>query len=47
LPVLLLYLTTDIGPNGEYMFYKDIYARDQKILTALGEPFVLRDPRGI
>jgi murein L,D-transpeptidase YcbB/YkuD len=47
LPVLLLYLTTDIGPNGEYMFYKDIYTRDQKILTALGEPFVLRDPRGI
>lgn len=45
LPVLLLYLTTDIGPNGEYMFYKDIYERDQKILTALAEPFVLRGPR--
>jgi murein L,D-transpeptidase YcbB/YkuD len=44
LPVLLLYLTTDIGPNGEQHFYKDIYERDERILAALDAPFVLQLP---
>jgi len=39
LPVLLFYLTADIGPNGEYYFHKDIYERDQRVLDALDAPF--------
>ena len=39
LPVLLFYLTADIGPNGEYYFYKDIYDRDKRVLDALEAPF--------
>ena len=39
LPVLLLYWTADIGRNGEYYFYKDIYERDQRVLDALDAPF--------
>jgi murein L,D-transpeptidase YcbB/YkuD len=39
LPVLLLYWTADVGPNGESYFYKDVYERDQKILAALNAPF--------
>ena len=42
--MLLLYLTTDIGPNGEQHFYKDIYERDDRILTALNAPFELELP---
>ena len=44
LPVMLLYLTTDIGPNVEQHFYKDIYERDQRILAALNAPFELELP---
>jgi len=39
LPVLLLYWTADIGPNGESWFFKDIYERDQRVLDALEAPF--------
>ena len=39
LPVLLLYWTADIGPNGEYHFYKDVYERDQRVLDELNTPF--------
>lgn len=39
LPVLLFYLTADIGPNGEYYFHKDIYERDQRVLDVLDAPF--------
>lgn len=39
LPVLLLYWTADVGPNGEHLFYKDVYERDQRILDALDAPF--------
>jgi len=39
LPVLLLYWTADIGPSGEYYFFKDIYERDQRVLDALDAPF--------
>jgi murein L,D-transpeptidase YcbB/YkuD len=44
LPILLLYWTADIGPNGEHHFYKDVYERDQKILAALNAPFELALP---
>ena len=44
LPVLLLYWTTDIGPNGEQHFYKDVYERDERILAALNAPFELALP---
>ena len=44
LPVMLLYWTADIGPNGKRHFYKDVYERDQKILEALDAPFTLRLP---
>jgi murein L,D-transpeptidase YcbB/YkuD len=44
LPILLLYWTTDIGPNGEQHFYKDVYERDEKILAALNAPFELALP---
>ena len=39
LPVLLLYWTADVGPNGEYHFYNDVYERDQRVLDALDAPF--------
>jgi murein L,D-transpeptidase YcbB/YkuD len=39
LPVLMLYWTADIGPNGEHFFYKDVYERDQRVLDALDAPF--------
>jgi len=35
IPVVILYLTTGIDSDGNIMFYKDIYNRDQKILDAL------------
>ncbi len=44
LPILLLYWTTDIGPNGERHFYKDVYERDERILAALNAPFELALP---
>jgi murein L,D-transpeptidase YcbB/YkuD len=39
LPVLLLYWTADIGADGEYLFYNDIYQRDQRVLAGLDAPF--------
>ncbi len=39
LPVLLMYWTADIGPNGEHHFYRDVYERDQRVLDALEAPF--------
>jgi len=47
LPVLLLYWTADIGRNGEYYFFKDIYERDQRVLDALDAPFESLQNRNI
>jgi murein L,D-transpeptidase YcbB/YkuD len=47
LPVLLLYWTADMGPNGERYFYKDVYERDQKVLESLDAPFALELPLGL
>ncbi|MGI9220669.1 MAG: L,D-transpeptidase family protein [Woeseiaceae bacterium] len=44
LPVLLLYWTADTGADGERLFYKDVYDRDQKVLAALDAPFTLELP---
>jgi len=43
-PVIILYITASIGPDGEVRFYKDIYNRDQKILDALDGPVVIQPP---
>jgi murein L,D-transpeptidase YcbB/YkuD len=46
MPVLLLYWTTEVGPQGEIRFYEDVYERDQAILDALGAEFSFRLPTG-
>lgn len=44
LPVLLMYWTADVDTEGNYMFYRDIYERDQRVLTALDAPFEVKIP---
>ena len=46
-PVLLLYFTAQLSEEGQVMFYKDIYHRDNKIIAGLKNPFhlVLPDPK--
>ena len=39
IPVLLLYWTAELGPNGRIRFYEDVYERDQAILDALNAEF--------
>jgi murein L,D-transpeptidase YcbB/YkuD len=43
-PVLIIYLTASVDPDGEVRFYKDIYQRDQKVLDALNGPVVIDVP---
>lgn len=43
-PVLLLYWTAQVSPDGVVHFYRDIYERDQAIAEALDEPFQLDAP---
>lgn len=38
-PVLLLYFTATVGPDGEPRFRADLYGRDAPILRALAAPF--------
>ncbi|MBT8442482.1 MAG: L,D-transpeptidase family protein [Gammaproteobacteria bacterium] len=38
MPVLILYLTASIEPDGRPRFLKDIYSRDAKLLAALNAP---------
>ena len=47
LAVLLLYWTADIGANGEYLFYNDIYQRDLQILAGLDAPFQAELPMNL
>ena len=47
LPVLLLYWTADIGADDEYLFYNDIYQRDQQILAGLDAPFQAELPMNL
>ena len=41
-PVLLLYWTVQIGPNGEVHFKKDVYNRDEAVLEGLNREFSFR-----
>lgn len=43
-PVLIMYLTTGIDINGNILFYRDIYEKDQKVLDALNGRVVLELP---
>jgi murein L,D-transpeptidase YcbB/YkuD len=36
-PVFLMYLTADVGPDGAIRFFDDIYGRDETLLQALAE----------
>ena len=44
-PVIIVYLTAALGPDGEAVFMKDIYQRDQAVLNALDAPVVIDLPR--
>jgi len=39
MPVLLLYWTTMVTPDGVVYFFNDVYSRDEPIAKALDEPF--------
>ena len=44
LPVLLLYWTAEVDPDGHIHFYNDVYERDAAVLDALEAPFHLDLP---
>jgi murein L,D-transpeptidase YcbB/YkuD len=44
MPVLLLYWTAMIDPDGVVYFYDDVYERDARIAEALNQPFRLDMP---
>ncbi len=44
LPVLLLYWTAEVDPDGLVHFYNDVYERDQRIALALDAPFTIELP---
>jgi murein L,D-transpeptidase YcbB/YkuD len=44
MPVLLLYWTAMVKPDGTVYFFNDVYERDERIAKALGEPFRLDMP---
>jgi len=46
LPVLLLYWTAMVKPDGTVYFFNDVYSRDERIAKALNEPFRLDMPGG-
>ena len=43
-PVVILYLTSGIDMDGNVLFFKDIYKRDQKVLNALNGAVVIDLP---
>lgn len=45
MPVLLLYWTAEVDPEGTVYFYEDIYDRDAAVSAALDAPFSLVLPR--
>ena len=44
IPVIIIYLTASVDPDGEIRFYKDIYDRDAKVLDALNGPVMIDLP---
>lgn len=44
LPVLLLYWTAHVDPDGIVYFYNDVYGRDKAVASALKQPFRLELP---
>jgi murein L,D-transpeptidase YcbB/YkuD len=46
MPVLLLYWTASVGPDGTVNFYNDLYDRDPAIARSLELPFRLEPPEG-
>ena len=44
MPVLLLYWTAMVNPQGTVYFYDDVYSRDAQIVEALNEPFKIDLP---
>ncbi len=43
-PVLIIYLTALVDPDGVTRFYNDIYDRDQRVLQALDGEIVMDLP---
>ncbi|HTO71027.1 MAG TPA: L,D-transpeptidase family protein [Myxococcota bacterium] len=43
-PVLLLYWTAWVEPDGKLQLRRDLYGRDAKVAAALAEPFHIRRP---
>ena len=43
-PVLLLYFTAEMNVQGQFIFYKDVYNRDDKVIQGLKQPFRLVPP---
>ncbi len=44
IPVIIIYLTSDFDSDGNIMFLRDIYDRDQQVLDALNGPVVIDLP---
>ena len=44
LPVLLLYWTANVDPDGVVHFYRDVYQRDPPMIDALAAPFRIQPP---
>ena len=43
-PVVIVYLTASVDPEGRVRFYDDIYGRDQRVLDALNGPVIIDLP---
>jgi murein L,D-transpeptidase YcbB/YkuD len=45
LPVLVMYWTAEVTPDGTVRFFDDIYERDAGVLKGLNAPFTLDRPQ--
>jgi murein L,D-transpeptidase YcbB/YkuD len=44
-PVVIVYLTASVDPDGRVRFYDDVYGRDQMVLDALNGPVIIDPPK--